>query len=158
MTFSEYTLETIRLPYDQSAQHARRKCIWHALSRRNRASIFAPSNVQGVSTSKEPWCSSNRRGVKSRPTSLMRRLLKHVNKVCGNQSASRCFLPKIREKTWQSDRSWLRSRARRGKGGLFRNAERQQNTARPPSGGPLQSAAQVPSGGRPPSTERLQST
>ena len=67
MTYSECTLETVRLPYDPSAQHARRKCIWHALSRRSRASIFAPSNVRGVSTSKEPWCNSIRRGVKSPP-------------------------------------------------------------------------------------------
>ena len=59
MTFSEYTLKARRSLHDRSAQDARRKCIWRALSRRNQGTTCGPLNVRCVSMSRER-CSSNK--------------------------------------------------------------------------------------------------
>jgi hypothetical protein len=60
MTFLSTRLKTRQLVHGPRAQSARRKCICRALSWRSRVSISVPSNVRGVSTSRPPWCNSNR--------------------------------------------------------------------------------------------------
>ena len=69
MTFSEYTLENSPIIVRPECPACTAQMYLARIERRSRASIFAPSNVRGVSTSKEPWCSSNRRGAKSPLTS-----------------------------------------------------------------------------------------